>query len=52
MVSEVRLAFSDSSEERCGDGLASMTNRARGTMIKAAINRKVDAEASTQEPGS
>ena len=29
-----------------------MTNRASGTMMKAANNRKVDAEASTQEPGS
>jgi len=29
-----------------------MTNRASGTMINAANNRNVDAEASTQEPGS
>jgi len=35
-----------------GGGLASMTNRASGIMMKAANNRKVDAEASTQEPDS
>jgi len=29
-----------------------MTNRVSGTMINAANNRKVDAEAATQEPGS
>lgn len=29
-----------------------MTNRASGMIINAANNRKVDAEASTQEPGS
>lgn len=28
-----------------------MTNRASGIIIKAARNRKVDAEVSTQEPG-
>jgi len=33
------------------DRLANMTNRVSGTTMKAAKNRKVDAEACTQEPG-
>lgn len=34
-----------------GDRLASITNRASGIMMNAATSRKVDAEASTHEPG-
>lgn len=34
------------------DRLASITNRRSGIMMNAATNRKVEAEASTQEPGS